>query len=142
MNRKSQVWMSAVLYILIAAVAMVIILQPGIPLLNGMKDRASYTRAKDTMAGIDKIVEDVASEGQGSQRVIPLEVRDGQFMVKDNSLSWELTTKTAVIEPRTKIDVGNVKIVSNADVDAIENADTYNVSNSRIRVIFNKYAEK
>ena len=60
-------------------------------------------------------------------------------MVKDNSLSWELTTKTAVIEPRTRIDVGNVKIVSNADVDAIENADTYNVSNSRIRVIFNKY---
>ena len=63
MNRKSQVWMSAVLYILIAAVAMVIILQAGIPLLNGMKDRASYTRAKDTLAGIDKIVEEVAGEG-------------------------------------------------------------------------------
>jgi hypothetical protein len=145
-TKKGQVWISAVLYILIAAVAMFLILQMGVPLLNQMRDRSSYTRTKDVMVGLDKNVQDVAAEGEGSQRIIPVEVRQGEIVVDNTSqaLKWTLETNSKVIEPRTSVEFGNVKIYTNIDVDAFEakctgsTDDCYILENSRIRAEFKK----
>ncbi|MFH1315892.1 MAG: hypothetical protein ABII01_00045 [Candidatus Woesearchaeota archaeon] len=144
MRKKAQIWISAVLYILIVSVAMVLILQAGLPLLNNMRDRASYTRAKDTMVGIDKQIIDVASEGEGSQRIIPIEIKQGELIFDDdnNNMRWQLSTKTKVIEPRSKIELGNIDVFTNVDVntlDAVEcfpdsETECYLLENSRIRV--------
>ena len=131
--------MSAILYILIATVAMVIILQAGIPLLNKMKDRTTYTKIKDTMQGLDQQIEDIASEGSGSQRVIPIEVRGGNVKVEGEKLTWQLETKTAVIEPRSKMDFGNLDIYSNIDVSNEETNYSYILENSRIKVNISKF---
>lgn len=142
-KKKSQVWISAILYILIAAIAMVIILQVGIPLLNKMKDRTTFERSKNVLSALDQQITEVASEGQGSQRVIAIEIREGNIIVddSDNKLKWQLETKTEVIEPRTSLEIGNLKIYSNIEVDTSESKDEYNVSNSRIRVIFDRFED-
>ena len=145
-DKKAQIWISAVLYILIAAVAMFLILQMGIPLLNQMRDRSSYTRAKDVMTGIDKSVTEVATEGEGSQRIIPVEVRQGEIVMdnKTQALKWTLDTESKVIEPRTSVQYGNVKVYSNIDVSTRSPVacgtggvnQCYEAENSRIKVDF------
>src|SRR3989344_4925059 len=120
-TKKADIWISAVLYILIAAVAMVIILQAGLPLLNKMKDRTTFERSKNVLASVDQKIIEVAGEGAGSQRVIPIEIREGNIIVDENNdrMQWQLETKTEVIEPRTSLEQGNLKIYSNIEVNTL-----------------------
>ncbi|MBS3142937.1 hypothetical protein J4464_06125 [Candidatus Woesearchaeota archaeon] len=136
-NKRGEIWISAVLYVLIAALAMVLILQAGMPLLTKMKDNTAYSRSKDTMIGLDRQIRDVATEGQGSQRVIPLEVRQGDFIIDDSRIRWELETESKIIEPRTKVSLGNVNVYSNADVETRVDNNKITLSNSRIKAVFN-----
>ena len=139
-HKKSQIWISAVLYILIAAIAMVIILQAGIPLLNKMRDRTTFERSKGVLSNIDQKIIEVAAEGQGSQRVVPVDIREGNIIVDEtnNKLKWELETKSEVIEPRTSLQLGNLKIYSNIEVDTAETATVYTISNSRVKFVIKK----
>ena len=148
-QKKSQIWISAVLYILIAAVAMVLILQTGIPLLNQMRDKAGYAKAKDTMIAIDKQISEVSGEGMGSQRIIPIEVSNGEIVIDNssNAISWQLETSSRVIEPRTSVDFGNVQVYSDIDVSIIDNVPCSGNSslqcvmfeNKWIRIVFEKF---
>lgn len=141
-GKKGQIWISAVLYILIAAVAMFLILQMGIPLLNQMRDRSSYTGARDMMVSIDKNVQEVSAEGEGSQRIIPVDIRQGAMIVDNTSqaLKWQIQTQSKVIEPRTSVQFGNLKVYTNIDVNTDEQPCSdnsgemcYILENSRIR---------
>jgi len=117
-QRKSQMWVSAILYILVVVVALTLILSVGIPIINEMKEKIAFNRAKDTMLNLDQHIVDIASEGEGSQRVIPIEINAGKLKVENNQLIWELDTSADIVTSRSKIDVGNLIIVSNANVQA------------------------
>ncbi len=132
MNRRAQVWISAILYILIASLAVVLILRAGVPIIDRMKDRTSFSRQREMMLALDQHIEDLASEGIGSQRVIPIEIRAGELKVVDNKLRWEFETDTKLIEPRTSLSYGNLQISSNADISSQRYGDYYLLSNSRI----------
>jgi|SRR3989344_4438281 len=140
-QKKGDIWISAILYILIAAVAMVLILQAGIPLLDRMKDRTTFEKSNRVLSSLDQQINEVANEGEGSQRVVPLEVREGDVVIDEdkNAIIWEIETKSQIIEPRTSMQIGNLKVYSNIDVNTIETEDTYNLSNSRIKVVANKH---
>ena len=134
LNRKGQVWISAVLYILIAAIAVVIILDAGIPLLQEMRDKSTFTKTRDSLLTLDEHIKDVASEGEGSQRVIPIEIRGGYFTVGDDHVEWELESEARLLEPRTKLNYGNLVISSNIDVDSYDYGSHYILENSLILV--------
>ncbi|MEM3370444.1 MAG: hypothetical protein QW471_01985 [Candidatus Woesearchaeota archaeon] len=134
---KAQVWISAVLYTLIMVVAVFIILEAGTPIINGLKERTAFSRAKDAMQAIDQYVIQIASEGPGSQRTIPLDISTGRIYSKNGSLTWEMQTDSKVVEPRTGSRSGNILVVSTtanqlASLYESEDYCYYTLENSRI----------
>ena len=73
-NKKGVIWVSTVIYVMIAIVVMVIVLEAGLPLIKGITEKSAFNKIRDTLVLLDKQIQQVASEGQGSQRVIPIEI--------------------------------------------------------------------
>ncbi|MBI2142026.1 hypothetical protein HYU15_00875 [Candidatus Woesearchaeota archaeon] len=138
-SKRADIWLSAVLYVLIVIIIMVIILEAGLPVLDRARDRSTFTRTKDTMTALDQHIVDIAGEGQGSQRVIPIEVPKGDIETKDGKLLWKLETSSKLIEPRSRIDQGNLVIAADLDVAAREYPDSYVLENSRILVNLTRF---
>src|SRR3989338_10457272 len=103
-GRKGAIWISAVLYVLIAVVMMVIVLEAGLPLIKSLNEKSAFTRIRDTLVGLDKQIQQVASEGQGSQRIIPLEITDGEFRIEQQKIRWKLETDSKIVESKTRIE--------------------------------------
>ena len=141
MKRKSQLWISAVLYVLVIIAAIVIVLEALTPVIEGLKDKAVYNRMRDSFLTINDYIRDVSSEGKGSQRVIPIEIQKGSLKVENNQLEWQLGTEASILEPRTQVELGNLIVVANGDVDSYEtNGSTFVLKNSRVLFEFYKYS--
>jgi hypothetical protein len=138
--RKAQIWISAVLYTLIIVVAIVIVLSAIVPIINKMKDRAVFQKVKNELSNLDADIIDVASEGRGSQRTVPIEIQEGLLKVEDGKIFWEIQSEAKLLEPRTSLRLGNMFLSSNADVNATVAGNTIILNNSRIHVEFNKSA--
>ena len=138
MHKKSQIWVSAVLYTLVAAISIAFILQAGLPLIEGMRDRATFERMKTQMSVIDEEIQRIASEGKGSQRYIPFELSEGNLILDEFGLRWEVSTSTRLVEPRSSYNVGNLLISANGDVVAREFNDYYILENTYLSVNFLK----
>ncbi|MFH1332082.1 MAG: hypothetical protein ABIH63_02240 [archaeon] len=125
-NKKGDVWVSAVLYIALGMVIITIVLAAGIPLITQMKDRNTVAQTKRMMQSIDDNIRQVATEGPGSQRVIsPLEIGSGQLSINvDNDyLEWKMTTKNKMMEPGINFQEGTLNL--KLDETIIE--DQYNI---------------
>jgi len=120
MKKKSQVWVSAILYVLIVVLAMTLILEATVPLINNMKDKTVFSKQKELFLSLNDYFREISREGSGSQRTIPIYIDKGALAVEGGKLKWQMETKSKIIEPRTKIDLGNLVIASNADVKAYE----------------------
>jgi hypothetical protein len=127
--KKADIWVSVIIYTLIAAVALFIILQGGIPMLQKLRERAAYTRMKDVMISMDKQVSELSYEGEGSQRIFPLEMREGKMKVEGSSVFWEYSTDSEIISPRSSNKVGNLLIASNANVRTFDNGTYFLLEN-------------
>ncbi|MBN2880609.1 hypothetical protein JXM83_01025 [Candidatus Woesearchaeota archaeon] len=138
-NKKGDIWVSAVLYMMIAVAVVLIVLKAGVPQVEKMQDKMYFSKAKQTMLQLNDEIRAVASEGFGSQRIVPIEIDKGTLDVKDNRLVWQMTTKSKIMEPRTKVSLGNLIITANADVSANEYANYYLLSNSRISVNITRF---
>ncbi len=137
-RRKGAIWISAVLYVLIAVVIMIIVLEAGLPLIKSLNEKSAFTRIRDTLVSLDKQIQQVASEGQGSQRIIPLEITDGEFKVEEQKIRWKLETDSKIVESKTRVELGNLVVASGVDVSASSIGDYFIVENSRISVNFSK----
>jgi len=137
-NRKAQIWISAVLYLLVTVVVMFIVLDAGIPLLNNMKDKSVFTRTKDNFVNLDQHIKKISFTEEGSQEVIPFEVTEGNLLFDENNVVWSMQTEAQVLEPNTKLESGNLYLVSDLDVSAKEYANHYVMQNSYISVRLNK----
>ncbi|MBW3012518.1 hypothetical protein KY311_04995 [Candidatus Woesearchaeota archaeon] len=138
--KKGTIWISATLYTLIVIVAIVLVLTAILPLIEKMKERAVFTKTKDDLLNIDNTIVGVATEGPGSQRVLPLQVQDGFMKVEDGELYWEMLTTSDVVSPRTKLEIGHLYIESNADVNAYVVGTKTIINNSRLYVEFDNNA--
>ena len=141
-TKRAEIWISAVIYVLVTVVILVLVLEAGIPLINGMREKAAYSRAKETLSSLDKQIEEVAREGQGSQRVISLEVAKGEVSVQGQKLRWKLETDSKILEPRTKVDLGNLKVLADVDAAASDAGSFHIVENSRILVNFTRFGSE
>ncbi|PLW79778.1 hypothetical protein C0585_06125 [Candidatus Woesearchaeota archaeon] len=128
MKRKGQIWISAVIYILIITTSLLIVLKFGIPLIDEMKDRNSFEKSKNMMKALDEQIIQVANEGEGSQRVVTLDISEGKLLVENDQVVWEFETDNDILDERTSQETGNIKIVSNANVQSIENEENYILS--------------
>jgi len=136
--KKGQVWISAILYILITALILVIVLEALTPVVEDMKDKSIFSRTRDSLLSINQHVKDIALEGQGAQRVIPIEIQKGEITIQDNELRWRMDTGAEILEPRTTVNLGDLLIVSNGEVNAYDNGSYYVLENNHVRFKFNK----
>lgn len=137
-NKKSQIWISAVLYVLMTAIIMVVVLEAGTPILNNMKDKAIFTQTRDNFMSLNQHIVDVSNSGPGTQRLIPIQIKKGYLKVDNEKIKWYMDTKADIIEPMSKISIGNLKIASDSDADAYENGGYYVLENFYIQAWFNK----
>ncbi len=143
MRKKAQVWISAVLYVLVIVAIIVIVIEAMTPVIEDLKDKAIYNRVRETFLSINEYIRDVSNEGQGSQRTIPVEVQKGTLNIEDNQLRWNLETGASILEPRTQVELGNLIIVANGDVDAYRtNRSTFILRNSNVFFEFYKYGSE
>ncbi|MFC1723309.1 hypothetical protein ACFL0V_04170 [Nanoarchaeota archaeon] len=139
---KGQIWVSAILYILIITVVMVIVLNAGIPILENLQDKTVFTRQKNSFLSLNQQIKDISEEGVGSQRVIPIEIEKGNLELKEGALKWDLLTDAKILESGHQIDLGNLYVSSNADVTAREYASNYTLENTFLRATFHKCEDR
>ncbi|MFO8016910.1 MAG: hypothetical protein R6U32_07460 [Candidatus Woesearchaeota archaeon] len=137
-SRKGQIWISAVLYVLMTAVIMVVVLEAGLPVLKEMRDKAVFVQSRDNLISLNQHIKEVGSAGPGSQRTVPLQVQKGHLEVGKEKLRWYMDTEADIIEPMSKISMGDVKIASDSDVDAHETGGHYILENFYMLAAFNK----
>ncbi len=142
MDLKGQIWVSAILYILIITVVMVLVLNAGVPILKDLQDKTVFTRSKNTFLALNQQINEISEEGIGSQRVVPIEIEKGNLELRDGSLKWDLRTNAKILESGQQIELGNLYISSNADVSARSNANNYTLENSFLRVTFHKCEDR
>ncbi len=138
-TKKGEIWISVVIYVMVVIVVMVIVLEAGLPSLNKLKDKSMFTKVKDTMTALDQHIVDIANEGQGSQRVIPIDIPEGDVEVKNEKLIWKIETDSKLIEPRSRITQGNLMISSGIDVSVEEYPSSYILENSKILINITKF---
>lgn len=141
-QKRGQVWVSAVLYILITTIIMIIVIEIGTPLLENLRDKAIFTKTKDNFLSLDKQLKSISSEGYGSQRIIPLEIQKGKVDVTENGIRWEMKTDADIIEPGSSIALGDLIISSNSDVSAQKKGDSYILENTAILINFTSFGNE
>ncbi len=142
MDKKGAIWVSAVIYVLVGIVVLTIVIEAGVPFIKGLQEKSNVNRARNTFSAIDQQIQDVAREGQGSQRVVPLEVSEGTVRVEDGRLRWKIETGSKMLEPNTRIELGNLVIATDVDVSAADVGNFHIMQNSRVLVNFTKFGSR
>jgi len=137
-SKLGVIWVSAVLYLLISVLIMVLVLHIGIPVINKMRDRSILVKQQDTFSTIDAVISDVAYEGPGSRREVPIQIDKGELIVEDGRIAWTMQTDDKLIEPGVTTKVGEVTITSATDVTAEEFNDYYILENSEVKINLTK----
>jgi hypothetical protein len=142
MDMKAQIWVSAILYILVITVIMVLVLNAGVPLLKDLQDKTVYSRQKNAFLALNQHITEISEEGVGSQRVIPIEIEKGYLELKDGSLKWDLRTDAKILESGQQIELGNLYISSNADVTSRSYDANYTLENTYLKASFYKCEDR
>ncbi len=137
--KKGEIWVSAVIYVLVGVIVLTIVIQGGIPLIKSLQERSNVNRARSTFTALDQQIQEIAKEGQGSQRVVSLEISEGTVRVEDSKLRWKIETSSKIIEPKTRVELGNLVIASDVDVSVAAYPGSFIIQNSKILVNFTQF---
>lgn len=132
---------SAAIYMGMAVTAVTLVITLGMPQLNRMTESTLYLNARESLTNLDKAIETVASEGKGSVRIVPMEIRNGELSISDskNIIEYSIETISRIVSPRTAIQYGNLVIASNADVNASQNATHHVLQNTHLKVTARRF---
>jgi len=107
MNKKSSLWISAVLYIALGVLIITLILSAGMPLIDKLKDQNVFAQTKKLMHTLDQNIRQVANEGPGSKRYLsPFEINQGSLDLEKGetsdsyqTITWSMITNNKLMEP-------------------------------------------
>lgn len=118
-NKKGDVWVSAVLYFGLGIIIISILLAAGLPVINRLKDKNIAIQTKEAFHKIDENIREVIRGGPGTQRVLSLEIKKGDLSFEGQKIIWKYNAKVYLSEPNEKncsdciiITEGNIKIVT------------------------------
>lgn len=135
---------SGIIFLALTITATAIILEGAGPLLKKMQDSASFNSMKETMLELNDVIKQVASEGNGSKRVVYIKPDPGQFNIssQDDVIEWEMETNADIIDSRTLQNYGELYIGSNLgaslETTTIGSDDAYLMENERLKVYIKK----
>jgi len=143
-HMKAIALISAVIFIGLTLAVTVIVYNAGMPVVMRMQHAAAIEKMKGVFSETDKIIEDVASEGNGSKRTVSLRFDIG-FLTLNGSgdkLRWDFESESLIASPRTSTGFGNVIFGSKLDTSAYEGtygaAQAYVLENEHIRAYFRR----
>ena len=137
-KKKSQIWISAVLYVLIISVIMVIVLEAGVPIMNNLRDKSVFVQTRDNFVSLDRQIREIGSAGPGSQRIVPIEIKKGELSLANSQMEWKMDTKASIIQPRTSVVLGNLRLGSDSDVNAYSNSTDLVLENFYTKAVFSR----
>lgn len=113
---------SGVIFLAVTLVAVFIVYEASVPVINRMRDAVYIQNMRDAMVRLDDAIRQVASEGRNSRRSVSMGVDAGKIVINgsDDVIYWEYETDTPVISPRTYQKFGNMVVGSNLKTKAYE----------------------
>ena len=132
--------LSGVMYLAIVTVSLGVVMQIGMPAIEKMEDNSAIEQAKNTLIAIDKVIMEIAEQGKGSTRVLPIQIKKGKLYIDNESdrIYYVIETESEIISPRTKTQIGNLYISSNANVDVTDNTTHFIMENEHEKIVFEK----
>jgi hypothetical protein len=145
---KAITMISAVIFFAITISIMALVYNSGMPILEKMQQSAALGKMKTAFSEIDKKVQEVASEGNGSRRVLDMDFTFGRMAVDSarNILFWEAQSPHILMLPRTAEYFGSMVVGSNLESGVYEGSykgsDAFVLENSHLRVYLKKVGSK
>jgi hypothetical protein len=139
---------SGVLFTAFIIAATSIIYLTAVPAINRMQCAVVMDKMKTSFASIDEVVQKVASEGEGSKRIIELNVNEGEIRIDggNDTIYWTYKCSSPVMSPRTFQTFGNVVFGSNLDTSAHEGScsgqTAFILENEHLRACFKKFGSE
>ena len=143
-HMKAIALISAVIFIGLTLAVTVIVYNAGMPVVMRMQHAAAVEKMKGVFSETDRIIEDVASEGNGSKRTVNLRFDIGILTLNGSSdrLYWDFDSESLLVSPRTSVGFGNVVFGSKLETSAYEGTygitQAYVLENEHIRACFRK----
>lgn len=140
-GKKGAIWVSMLIYVLIATAAVTLILQVVVPLIGELGERASFSKVQDSMSVINTYIREVASGAVGSQRQVPINLQTGILKSESGKLVWQHSSPHKLVEPYIRSQFGNFVICANCDVNAHTIEDSHIITNSFNSFVFKKIGD-
>lgn len=108
MEKKGQVWIETVIYLLIAFVMIGIVLSFVRPEIEKMRDRAVIDRSLEVITNLDNLILTIGSPG--NKRLVDLNIRKGTFYIdgETDKIIFEIESRYLYTEPGEEVTQGNV----------------------------------
>jgi hypothetical protein len=136
--------LSAIIFIGLTLAVTVLVYNAGMPVVMRMQHAAAVEKMKGVFSETDSIIEDVASEGNGSKRTVDLRFDIGILTLNGSSdkLYWDFDSESLLASPRTSTSFGNVvfgsKLETSAYEDSYQGTPAYVLENERLRTYLRK----
>ena len=117
-DRKTQIWISAILYTFIIIVSLVIVLEVINPIMRTYKDRAIYESTKNQLINLNDCIKTVASSLPGTTKICSMNYNKGTCEVGDDYFKCILQTGGDILYPGTRVKFGDLYVLSSANVNA------------------------
>ena len=114
MMKKSQIWISAVIYLGLGIIVLTLVISAGVPVINKLRDKNTVIQTKELISQLDDNIRKVVNEGPGSRRQVRLFVRRGEFTIDqfNDIVQWKINTKALLSEPGMEIPEANLFILT------------------------------
>jgi len=135
---------SGVLFLAFLIAATAIVYLAGIPIIQNLQCSATVEKMKSSFVSLDKVVQEVSSEGKDSKRVLTLNMDEGRMYVSgdNDTIYWTHECNAPIFSPRTSQTFGNVILGANLETSASEGQcrgqTAFILENSHLRVCLKK----
>jgi hypothetical protein len=108
MEKRGQVWIETVIYLLIAFVMIGLVLSFVRPKIEEMRDKAIIERSLEVMNSLDNLILTIGSPG--NKRLVDLNIKKGSLTIdgENDTILFEMEGKYLYTEPGEEVAVGNV----------------------------------
>ncbi len=135
---------SGVLFTAFLIAATTIVYLTAVPVIQKMQCAATMDEMRNSLANLDKVVQTVASEGEGSKRTVDFNIQEGELYISgvEDTIYWTHECNAPIISPRTFQAFGNLITGSNLDTKAYESScqgqDAFVLENEHLKACFKK----
>lgn len=111
-NRKGQIWVETVIYILIAFVMIGLVLSFVRPKIEELRDKAIIEQSIEIMNDLQGVFSEVVIPG--NKRVLEMGIKKGDFTINplNDSIIFDITSSYIYSEPGETVYVGDLEITT------------------------------